>query len=82
MLMLAAFCRFGIVAERGEEPLGQPAPENKARRQRLMQEPGRQHFQTARGRGRESLGQTRGGGWAEFWFSLVVRFDKQMSAGR
>lgn len=47
-----------------------------------MQERGCEHFQTARGRGSESLGQTPGGGLAEFRFSLLVRLDKQMSAGR
>ena len=74
--------QIGIVAERGEQPLGQPAPENKARRQGFMQEAGGEHFQTMRGRDSESLGQARRGGLAEFRFSLLVRLDKQMSAGR
>ena len=73
---------IGIMAKRGEEPLGKPTPENKAGRQRIMQKRGRQHFQSTRGRGGESLGQTRSGDLAEFRFSQFVRLDKEMSAGR
>jgi len=68
------------MAELREQPLGQPAPENKRRRQRFVQEPGRQHLQTARWRRGEALGQTRRRGLAEFWLSLFIRLDKQMSA--
>jgi hypothetical protein len=55
-----------LVAERGEKPLGQPAPENERRRQWFVQEPGRQHLQTARGRRGEALAQTRAVAWLSF----------------
>ena len=65
-----------VVAKRREKPLRHSAPEHERWRQRLMQEPRRQHFQTARGRGGESLRQPRGRRRAEFRFSLLVRLHK------
>jgi len=66
------------MAQSGEKPLGESAPEDECRRQWFMQKLRGQRFQPARRGDRKRFAQARHGCLAQFWFRLIVGLDKQM----
>jgi hypothetical protein len=71
-----------IMAKGREIAPGQPAPKPKRRRQRLVQQRRGEQLEPVRARRGERFGELRRCARAELRLRLVVRLDKQMSAGR
>jgi hypothetical protein len=66
------------MAQSGEKPLGESAPEDECRRQWFVQKLRGPRFQAARRGNRKRFAQVRHSCLAQFWFRLIVGLDNQM----
>lgn len=66
------------MAEGGEKPLSQTAPENQPERQRFVQELGGEQLQAARRGDSKAFGQAGRRRLAQLRLGLLVRFDEEV----